>query len=469
MGLLNYIPELDENGLQVNRTAATGYGVVNPGVPATEPVYYGKPKAAEPGKKRKMNPWTMAGLGLLGGIWAQHNPQGFHAAMGAMGQGLQRQQEMELKREQERQEAEWRDRQAERWDDDRISRETTLADRLALQKEIADARARIQEMTQTGIDPVTGMPVKYAVGSLPWAREQTAENRTTTAETQRMGLLGTDLQGNAIPMVPGSAPWLRQQQGENTQARTATEEARRIPGVNLLNEQVAGLANKNAVTGNPTYQQGQINAQPLRNTHQEQVNDTFLAQNAAKTALLLAQITKALREPAPRGTGGGRTPSPPRPKPKPTTMTEREAARLAAAYPGQPPKVAKQMEQEGFAKGLPFEVSLATEGYWTEDKRTAYPTQFKYDQNALEIINASVASGVSKAQTMKRLADAGLLVKTLIGPGTQATARQNYEKIYDWIMKANGKTAPIPNFSKGGPFSPEDDMRKLAEQRVNGL
>ena len=299
-----YDPELDPNNPLYNPTKAAGYGVVNRGLPATQPVTYGKPKAAEPGKKRKMNPWTMAGLGLLGGVWSQHNPQGFHAAMGAMGQGLQRQQDLELKREQDRQEAEWRQRQEERWNEDRTSRETTLAERLASQKEIADARARIQQMTQTGIDPVTGMPVKYTVGSLPWAREQAAEARTTTAETQRMGLLGTDLQGNAIPMVPGSAPWLRQQQGENAQARTATEEARRIPGVNLLNEQVAGLANKNAVTGNPTYQQGQINAQPLRNTHQEQVNDTFLAQNAAKTALLLAQITKALREPAPRGTGG---------------------------------------------------------------------------------------------------------------------------------------------------------------------
>lgn len=304
MGLLNYIPELDENGLQVNRTAATGYGVVNPGVPATEPVYYGKPKAAEPGKKRKMNPWTMAGLGLLGGVWAQHNPQGFHAAMSAMGQGLQRQQDLELKREQEQQEAEWRQRQEERWDEDRTSRETTLADRLAVQKEIADARARIQEMTQTGIDPVTGMPVKYAVGSQLWAREQSAGARTTSNETQRMGLLGTDLQGNQVTAFPGSIMWGREQTGKNTQARTATEEQMRQPRLNLLGEQVQGLVNKNAVTGNPVYQQGQINAQPLRNVHQEQVNDTFLAQNAAKTALLLAQIEKTLREPAPRGTGG---------------------------------------------------------------------------------------------------------------------------------------------------------------------
>ena len=123
MGLLNYIPELDPNGQQVNRTAATGYGVVNPGVPATEPVYYGKPKAAEPGKKRKVSPWTLLGAGLLGGVWAQHNPQGFHAAMRAMGQGLQRQQDLELKRQQEQQEAEWRQRQEERWDKDRTSRE----------------------------------------------------------------------------------------------------------------------------------------------------------------------------------------------------------------------------------------------------------------------------------------------------------------------------------------------------------
>ncbi|HPU86534.1 MAG TPA: hypothetical protein PLE60_14495, partial [Candidatus Latescibacteria bacterium] len=87
-----YDPELDPNNPLYNPTKAAGYGVVNRGLPATQPVTYGKPKAAEPGKKRKMNPWTMAGLGLLGGVWAQHNPQGFHAAMGAMGQGLQRQQ-----------------------------------------------------------------------------------------------------------------------------------------------------------------------------------------------------------------------------------------------------------------------------------------------------------------------------------------------------------------------------------------
>ena len=257
----------------------------------------------------------------------------------------------------------------------------------------------------------------------------------------------------AVPAV-GSKAWLDTQTGMGKAADTAYTQ-----GPKTRNTE-ARTANTQAQTA---YTQGPRTA---LTTAQANRVTTLLP---SELELKLAQIEKLLSAPAPRGTGGGRTPSPPRPKPKPTTMTEREAARLAAAYPGQPPKVAKQMEQEGFAKGLPFEVSLATEGYWTEDKRTAYPTQFKYDQNALEIINASVASGVSKAQTMKRLADAGLLVKTLIGPGTQATARQNYEKIYDWIMKANGKTAPIPNFSKGGPFSPEDDMRKLAEQRVNGL
>lgn len=298
MGLLNYTPELDPNGQQVNRTAAMGNGVVNPGVPATEPVYYGD--SADPKKKRKVSPWAILGAGLLGGVWSQHNPQGFDRAMGAIGQGLKRQQELKLKRDKVAADQAWRDREQERREEDRTSRET-------IAKGVAENRGlqlRVQQMLGTGVDPVTGMAVKYAEGSPGWARKQSAEARTTSNETQRMGLLGTDLQGNPVTAAPGSVMWGREQTGKNTQARTATEEMMRQPRFDMLQEQIEGAANMNAVTGNPVYQQGQINAQPLRNVHQEQVNDTFLAQNAAKTALLLAQIEKTLREPAPRGTGG---------------------------------------------------------------------------------------------------------------------------------------------------------------------
>ena len=314
MGLLNYIPELDPNGQQVNRTAATGYGVVNPGVPATEPVYYGKPKAAEPGKKRKVSPWTLLGAGLLGGVWSQHNPQGFDRAMGAIGQGLQRQQELELKRQQEANDEAWRQREKERWDEDREARKTYQTGLLGTKEgsaaDLTFSRLTSAYNTAYRVDPeganrTYGPALAQAAqaAGLPWP--------STLATTP--GILGTgakvaaDVDYTTGPKTAKTEADIAYTQGpktENTQARTATEEMMREPRLNLLGEQVQGLVNKNAVTGNPVYQQGQINAQPLRNVHQEQVNDTFLAQNAAKTALLLAQIEKTLREPAPRGTGG---------------------------------------------------------------------------------------------------------------------------------------------------------------------
>lgn len=454
MGLLNYTPELDPNGQQVNRTAAMGNGVVNPGVPATEPVYYGD--SADPKKKRKVSPWAILGAGLLGGVWSQHNPQGFDRAMGQIGQGLQHQQELELKRQQEAADQAWRKRQEERWQaDDRFQREKFTyeqgqdeADRKRQAQIDADTRARYASTDAEDVRQFNARQAADAAKQRADASQFNAKEYGTPFGTQGQvqGAMANALNaalGIALPQTGGLLPQVQPQQ---------------MPAPPLAQSYVDA--------------QTLARDRDLRNK-QAALNLQFApTMNAAKLAHEQALTQKAKRPPASRSSvgsramsrGSGRAPAA-----KPTTMTEREAARLAAAYPGQPPKVAKQLDQEGFAAGLPFDVARATKDYWTEDMQATYPTQFKYDQDALEVINASVASGLSKTQTMKRLADAGLLVKTLIGSGTQVTARQNYEKIYDWIMKANGKTAPIPNFSRGGPFTPEDDMRKLAEQRVNGL
>lgn len=92
-----------------------GYGMGNPMWQPPVP-----PQAqAQPQGRRRMNPLALAGMGLLGGLWSQHNPQGFDASVAGMRQGLLERERQRIADEQNREEAEWRKTQDERWRQDR--------------------------------------------------------------------------------------------------------------------------------------------------------------------------------------------------------------------------------------------------------------------------------------------------------------------------------------------------------------
>jgi hypothetical protein len=319
MGLLNYIPELDPNGQQVNRTAAMGNGVVNPGVPATEPVYYGD--SADPKKKRKVSPWAILGAGLLGGVWSQHNPQGFDRAMGAIGQGLQRQQELELKRQQEQRQKEQDEAEAKRWEDDRISREN-------IAKGVANTRTETAADTAFGrlttafntayrVDPegairAYGPALAQAASEagLPWSSSMTTTpgilgtgaklgedvQRDKTKErldwATRFGV-GSDgtLNPGVPPAVPsvGSKAWLDTQTGLDRAANTAYTQG---PKTNKT------VADTEKVKADTAYTRGPRTA---LTTAQANRATTLLP---SEVALKQAQTNRANRPPAPRGTGG---------------------------------------------------------------------------------------------------------------------------------------------------------------------
>ena len=371
MGLLNYIPELDPNGQQVNRTAAMGNGVVNPGVPATEPVYYGD--SADPKKKRKVSPWAILGAGLLGGVWSQHNPQGFDRAMGQIGQGFQRQQEMELKRQQEQRQKEKDEAEAKRWKDDRISRENIAKGvantRTGSAADTAFGRLTTAFNTAYRVDPegairAYGPALAQAASEagLPWS-----SSMTTTP-----GILGTgakvaaDVDYTTGPKTAKTEADIAYTQGpktEKTQADTAY-----IQGPKTANTE-ASTANRQAQTA---YTQGPRTA--LTTAQANRVTSLL----PSELELKLAQITKTSREPAPRGTGGkGDAPADPNGAVAPRIYPNDLLANAGAT--GLPVSVASAI-YSGYAGMFKKDSNgniVRVKGIWTQKREAEMRAKFK--------------------------------------------------------------------------------------------